>query len=180
MSPYQINRLGVGRTFQDVRLITKLTVKQNIILAMQYNATDSWYKAIIPNYYHRDANTQIQQTAATIAAQYFLAEVENSLAGAISYGQQKLLTLACCVTNGANLLLLDEPVAGVQPVYRDKIAMLLKQLKQQGKTLLVIEHNTDFIGEIADEIFFLNNGDINIFDNINTLRINQQVMQAYT
>jgi ABC-type branched-subunit amino acid transport system ATPase component len=122
----------------------------------------------------------MEQAATAIAAQYFLAAVENSLAGAISYGQQKLLTLACCIANGANLLLLDEPIAGVQPIYREKIAMLLKQLKQQGKTILVIEHNTDFIDEVADEIFFLNNGEINIFSNINTLRTNQQVMQAYT
>ena len=97
-----------------------------------------------------------------IKADYVL----DSRAGGISYGQQKLLNIACCVANGASLLLLDEPVAGVQPEYRSKTAMLLKGLKVQGKTILLIEHNTAFIEEIAGKIFFLNQGKIATFDSI--------------
>lgn len=176
---YKINRLGIGRTFQDLRLITKLTVKENIILAMLQNSTDNWLNSILPENFHRKTNQRLSKKADEIIEQFFLSDIENSLAGEISYGQQKLLTLACCVANGATLLLLDEAVAGIQPEYRNKIAMLIKQLKEKGKTILLIEHNTDFIADVSDKIFFLHDGKISTFDNIETLRKDKQVMEAY-
>ncbi len=177
--PYKINQQGVGRTFQDLRLITKLSVKENIVLAMQQNPTDNWLNAMLPESFHRNTNTALEKKANEIVKQFFLSDVKNSLAAEISYGQQKLLSLACCVANGARLLLLDEAVAGIQPEYRNKIAMLIKQLKEQGKTILLIEHNTDFIADVADKIFFLHDGEISIFENMETLRKDKQVMEAY-
>ena len=108
-----------------------------------------------------------------------LAEVANSLAGEISYGQQKLLTLACCVANGAKLLLLDEPIAGIQPIFRSYIVNLLKQLKVEGTTILIIEHDTDFISEVADEMFFLNNGAILSYKNLSSFKADPLVIEAY-
>lgn len=177
--PYKINRLGIGRTFQDLRLITKLSVKENIVLAMQQNPTDSWLNAMLPENFHRSANATHEKKADEIVAQFFLGDVKNSLAAEISYGQQKLLSLACCVANGATLLLLDEAVAGIQPEYRYKISILIKQLKEQGKTILLIEHNTDFIADVADKIFFLHDGEISTFENMQTLKKDKQVMEAY-
>ena len=177
--PYKINRLGIGRTFQDLRLITKLSLKENIVLSMQQNPTDNWLNAMLPENFHRNTNTALEKKANEIIEQFFLSDVKNSLAAEISYGQQKLLSLACCVANGARLLLLDEAVAGIQPEYRNKISMLIKQLKEQGKTILLIEHNTDFIADVADKIFFLHDGEISIFDNMETLKKDNQVMEAY-
>lgn len=177
--PYKINRQGIGRTFQDMRLITKLSVKENIILAMQQNPTDNWVRAMFPEKLHRSTNTALEKKADEIVERFFLFDVINSLASEISYGQQKLLSLACCVSNGASLLLIDEAVAGIQPEYRNKIAILIKQLKEEGKTILLIEHNTDFITDVADQIFFLHDGVISTFENIETLRNDKQVMEAY-
>jgi len=178
--PYKTNLLGISRTFQDLRIITKLSVKENIILSMKENPTDNVLNALLPQSTHRNTNKMLEQKADEIIQQFFLGEVQNSLAAEISYGQQKLLTLACCVANGATLLLLDEPVAGIQPEYRNKIATLIKQLKEQGKTILLIEHNTDFIADVADQIFFLHEGKISNFANIQTLKADPLVMEAYT
>lgn len=177
--PYKINRQGVGRTFQDMRLITKLSVKENIILAMQQNPTDSWVRAMFPEKLHRSTITGLEKKADEIVERFFLNDFTNSMASEISYGQQKLLSLACCVSNGAKLLLIDEAVAGIQPEYRNKIAILIKQLKEEGITILLIEHNTDFIADVADQIFFLHDGVISTFENIETLRNDKQVMEAY-
>ncbi len=177
--PYTINRQGIGRTFQDLRLITKLTVKENIILAMQHNPTDNWLHALLPEQFYRNSNKLLSQKADEIVEEYFLINVKNSLAGEISYGQQKLLTLACCVANGAKMLLLDEAVAGIQPEYRIKIAKLIRALREQGKTILLIEHNTDFIADVADTIFFLHEGTLSTFETIDALREDKQVMAAY-
>lgn len=178
-SSFRINRKGIGRTFQDLRLITKLTVKENIILAMQDNPNNNWLTAMLPENFHRNTNQDLDKKADEIIEQFFLSDVRNSLGAEISYGQQKLLSLACCVANGASLLLIDEAVSGIQPEYRNKISMLVKQLKEQGKTILLIEHNTDFIADVADKIFFLHEGKISAFDNMETLRKDKQVMEAY-
>jgi ABC-type branched-subunit amino acid transport system ATPase component len=177
--PYKINRQGIGRTFQDLRLITKLTVKENIILAMKNNPSDKWYNALTN--FKEDVVWDIIEARRPekILKQFFLSDVENSLAAEISYGQQKLLSLACCVANGASLLLIDEAVAGIQPDYRNKIAIIVKQLKEQGKTILFIEHNTDFITDVAENIFFLHEGKILTFENMETLRNDKQVLNAY-
>jgi ABC-type branched-subunit amino acid transport system ATPase component len=177
--PYRINRYGIGRTFQDLRLITKLTVKENIVLAMQHNPTDSWLFALLPESFKTKSNQELDKKANELLNRFFLDDVIDSLAGDISYGQQKLLSLACCVANGASLFLLDEPVAGIQPEYRNKMIVLLKQLKEEGKTILMIEHNTDFIANVADKILFLHEGTINAFENIELLRNDKQVMEAY-
>lgn len=176
---HQRNHLGIGRTFQDLRIITKLSVRENIILSMKENPTDNVLNALLPQSIYRNANKMLEQKADEIIAQFFLAQVQHSQAGEISYGQQKLLTLACCVANGATLLLLDEPVAGIQPEYRNKIATLIKQMKEQGKTTLLIEHNTGFIADVADKIFFLHDGKISTFENMEALKKDQQVMEAY-
>ncbi len=97
--PYTFNRQGIGRTFQDLRLITKLTVKKNIILAMQHNPTDNWLHAMLPERFYRSSNKQLAQQADAIIEEYYLGDVKISLAGEISYGQQKLLLLLyglCC------------------------------------------------------------------------------------
>ncbi len=177
--PYKINRQGIGRTFQDIRLITRLTVKENIILAIQHNQTDNWSDAMLPEIFHKSTNLQLNKKSDEIIEKFFLSDVKNSLAAEVSYGQQKLLSLACCLANGPKLLLIDEAVAGIQPDYRNKISMLIKQLKEQGKTILLIEHNTDFIADVADKIFFLHEGEISTFDNMETLRSDKQVIEAY-
>lgn len=180
LQPYKINLLGISRTFQDLRIITKLSVKENIILSMKENPTNNVLNALLPERFHRNTNQALEKKSDEIIQQFFLGEVPNVLAAEISYGQQKLLTLACCVANGASLLLLDEPVAGIQPEYRNKIATIIKQLKAQGKTILLIEHNADFIADVADQIFFLNEGEVSNFANIQTLKADPLVMEAYT
>ena len=177
--PDTINRQGIGRTFQDLRIITKLTIKENIILAMQHNPTDNWYHAILPEQFYRSTNKPLAQRADAIVEEYHLGDVKNFLASDVSYGQQKLLTLACCVANGAKLLLLDEAVAGIQPEFRKKIAKLIRTLREQGKTILLIEHNTDFIADVADTIFFLHEGTLTTFESMDALREDKQVMEAY-
>jgi ABC-type branched-subunit amino acid transport system ATPase component len=176
---HSINRQGIGRTFQDLRLITRLTVKENIILAMQHNSTDIWFNALLPARFFRIENKLSSQKADEIIEAYWLADVRNSLASDISYGQQKLLTLACCVANGAKVLLLDEAVAGIQPEYRNKIAVLIQRLKEQGKAVFLIEHNTDFISDVADMIYFLHEGILSGFESMDALREDKQVMAAY-
>jgi ABC-type branched-subunit amino acid transport system ATPase component len=177
--PYQISRTGIGRSFQDLRLISSLTVRDNIILAMPGNPTDNWLQALLPRGIHKPMLRQLGEKADRLAAQFFLQDVQQAKASDISYGQQKLLSLACCVATGARLLLLDEPVAGIQPAYRDQIASIIRRLKDDGKTILMIEHNTEFIEGVAGPVLFLHEAIITPFDHLRALRQNDLAMEAY-
>ena len=179
IAPYKINRLGISRTFQDLRLIDTLTVRENVLLSMPKNPTDNWLKALLPKRFNQYFINQLEQNAHELLAKFYLEEVQNQLASEISYGQQKLLTLACSVANKAQFLLLDEPVAGINPAYRKKISELLKNLKVEGKTILLIEHHTEFIQEVADQCLFLYKGQLQTFDSFDKLQKNPTVLEAY-
>lgn len=179
LAPYKINRAGVGRTFQDLRLISKLTVKDNVVLAMNGNPTQAWYNAALPEFVYRSQIQTLNDNADEIVETCFLNDVKNSLAGEISYGQQKLLNLACCIANDAQLFLLDEPIAGINPNYRNKILDLLKKLKDEGKTIFLIEHNTEFLQQIADRFFFMKGGKLSSYETFAQLRDDKDVLDAY-
>jgi branched-chain amino acid transport system ATP-binding protein len=179
LAPYKINRIGIGRTFQDLRLISKLSVKENILLAMPTNPTDNWLNALLPKGCFKNTYQRQENLAQQIITDYFLQDVQHAMAQEISFGQQKLLNLACCVANGAQFLLLDEPVAGISPQYRQHMTTLIQQLKQQGKTILMIEHNTDFIAETADRFLFLSAGTLSEFASFSQLQHSPQAADAY-
>jgi len=143
--PYRVNRMGIGRTFQDLRLATQMTVYENIMLALE--------KRMFA-YPNKDQQKRADEILETVS----LSEKRNELAGEISYGQQKLLTIGCCIANNAGMLLIDEPVAGIDKDNRLKIIQLVKQLKQAGKTILQIEHHPDYINETSDHVLQMEKG----------------------
>ena len=144
-APYRLNRLGIGRTFQDLRLATQMTVRENVLLALEKKMF---------TFPTRQQESRIDEILKKVS----LLEKRNELAGEISYGQQKLLTIGCCIANDADLLLIDEPVAGIDKDNLQKITDLIKRLKQEGKTILQIEHNTDYINATSDQIFQMEKG----------------------
>lgn len=143
--PYKINRLGIGRTFQDLRLANKMTVRENIIMSAEQGLFESPQK-------------QVFDKVDDILHKLSLSGKANELAGEISYGQQKLLTLACLIANDAQLLLIDEPVAGIDKVNYEKITNLIVDLKKEGKTIIQIEHNHAYIERTSDLILKMEKG----------------------
>jgi len=157
-SPVSINKKGITRTFQDLRIITGLSVKENILLAFKNNPGENILNSILPSRIFKDQYQNISRQAAQIIEKVSLQSVENNLAGEISYGQQKLLTIGCCLANNADILLLDEPVAGIDKNNYQKIFELLEKLRAEGKTIIQIEHNHGFVESLGDDIWFLHAG----------------------
>ncbi len=176
---YKINCLGIARTFQDMRLIENLSVKENVQLAFANQKGEKWWRNILPNKTVKQEQQDNAEKTNAILKMCFIDDVAENKASEISYGQQKLLNLACCIANDAKVLLLDEPVAGVNPMYRERLAKLIIQLKEQDKTILIIEHNADFIEAVADKILFLHNGRIQEFKDYKTLRESASVKNAF-
>lgn len=178
LPPYLRNAKGISRTFQDMRLVGELTVLENVLLAFQNQSGEKWWQVLFLSKAIKQEQEVNTVKAKSILKDCFIADVANSKAEEISFGQQKLLNLACCMANDAEVILLDEPVAGVNPVYRDKLESIIQELKKD-KALLIIEHNTDFIKAVADECLFLNAGKIAKFADYATLRTNEAVQEAY-
>lgn len=179
-APHLLNQFGVSRTFQDMRLIGKLTVRENILLAFPKQQGEKWWNIFLPNSKVKAEQKRNTEKANKLLKRCFIENVAGNKADEISYGQQKLLNLACCMANDAEVILLDEPVAGVNPIFRDRLTEIIQNLKAKGKAILIIEHNTDFIEQIADEILFLNDGVLTRFENYETLRNNPKVQEAFT
>lgn len=179
LSIIEINSLGVTRTFQNQRLIEKLIVKDNILLAFKKNKGENFLYSFLSNRMLKKYLLYFNNLAEVILKEVFLSDLALCKAGEISYGQQKLLSLGCCIANDAELLLLDEPVAGINTMYKEKIIFLIKEMKKKGKTILLIDHNIDFIEAVSDRIFFLNEGTIQYFNNYQNFKNNSIVQEAY-
>ena len=164
LNPVKINQLGITRTFQDLRLITELSVRENILLAFKNNPGEKIYNAILPSRIFRNQYAEFAKRANDILDKIHLTEVADNPAGEISYGQQKLLTIGCCIANDAELLLLDEPIAGIDKDNYTRIYKLMLQLKSEEKTIIQIEHNHGFVEELSDGIYFLSGGEANYFE----------------
>lgn len=179
LPPAAINSSGITRTFQNLRLINGLTVRENIQLAFKGNKGEKIWNALLPGAFLREHQGNFNRRADDIIKKVFLDDVADNKAGEISYGQQKLLTLGCCLANDGDLFLLDEPVAGINPFYKGKIITLIKNIKETGKTVLLIEHNANFIDAVSDKLFFLTNGTIDTFEDYQQLKNNPKVQEAY-
>jgi branched-chain amino acid transport system ATP-binding protein len=177
--PHLLNKKGICRTFQDLRLIEELTVKENVMLSFQNQNGEKWWKALLPKNFYKREQKENDKKANEILQETFIGDIAEQKAGEISYGQQKLLTLACCIAINTDFFLLDEPVSGVQPIYRDKLATIINKLKKQDKTFLIIEHNADFIEEIADKILFLKEGIISEYKSYELMRNDEQIKEAF-
>ena len=176
--PHRISRLGVVRTFQDLRLIGKLSVRDNLLLALPHHPSERLVRALLPSRFHRKRNTEDLRKADTLLEEFSLVQVADQATSEISYGQQKLLTLACCAAMDANLLLLDEPVAGISPEFRERIAERLAGFKAAGKTILLIEHQPDFLERTGDTFFFLQAAKLHRFATFDALRAAQVAQDA--
>lgn len=178
-SPVKINASGITRTFQDLRIINQLTVKENLLLSFKNNPGERILNSFLPSKVFKKQYDEFLEKTEEMLDKVHLRKVQNNLAGEISYGQQKLLTTGCCLANDAQLLLLDEPVAGIDKDNYSRIFDLMLHLKDEGKTILQIEHNHHFVGDLSDGIWFLNAGKASHFKYYNDFINDSLVKETY-
>lgn len=156
---HKIARLGITRSFQDLRLISQVSALENVLLARPNQKGEQLVTALL-GFRFAAEEAQNLQVAMRWLRFVGLQDAANNLAGELSYGQQKLLALACCLATDASILLLDEPVAGVHPEMALRILDLLRQLRDASKLIVFIEHDIAFVRQVADHVIVMDEGRI--------------------
>jgi ABC-type branched-subunit amino acid transport system ATPase component len=180
LATWRIARQGISRTFQNLRLFKKLTVLENVLLGRQGQAGEGFINALF-KFSESSQEHQIHLTEARGLLDFVgLADHQDNLAENLSYGQQKLLSIACCLTAEPELLLLDEPVSGVQPAMIQNIESILKHLvTERGKTVWLIEHDIDFVLRISDVVVVMDEGRKIAEDTPAVIQNSPQILEAY-
>ena len=166
-------RLGIARTFQQIRLFPNLTVKENLLLACSHEY-DTWWKSFSPVYEDKFL-VEIKELLNKVHLSRFL----NQKASDLSYGQSKLIEIIRTVLTDADLILLDEPASGINPTLLKEIEVFIRELRDLGKTILIIEHNMPFLMGISDEIIVMENGRFLIQDKPEVVQSDKRVLEAY-
>lgn len=178
LQSYQIARLGIARTFQLIRLFPKLTAMENLLLAKRQEGESFISTIFKPRFIKHEEKTNRERCLEFLKL-VGLEEKINSLAQNLSFGQQKLLEIARALATEADLLLLDEPVSGINPIMRAKIKNILLQLKEEGKTILFIEHDMKFVMGIAEKVIVMDHGEEIAIGKPKQIQKNQKVLDAY-
>lgn len=158
VAPHRVAQLGIARTFQDLRLIRRTTVLWNVLLAFQQQLGEQLRNVFFRPRQTRQAEREIHRRAFALLESTGLEAHAGDPAGALSYGQQKLLSIVCCVASDAAILLLDEPAAGIALDRVPQIAAIVESLATQGKSVVVIEHDIDLLAKLCQRLIFLDAG----------------------
>ncbi len=158
LRPQAIVHAGIARTFQNLRLFTDLSALDNVMVGIGNQFGEEPVGAILRPLHTMRRQRRLRQEALATLDHVGLADRAHDTVRNLSYGEQKLLTVARVLATGAELLLLDEPASGLSAGALDAVMALLRRLQSEGKTLLVVEHNTRVVQQIADDVLFLHQG----------------------
>ena len=170
-APHAIARAGLGRTFQLCRVFPRMSVLDNMLVAVQPRS--------LREYLGRTRDPESVDRARALLARVGIEHLEQAEARDLSYGQQKLLELASTLMAEPPLVMLDEPAGGVNPSLIERIAELIRQLNDEGVTFVVIEHNMDLIMKLCDHIVVFDRGAPIATGTAATVQSDPKVLEAY-
>ena len=179
LSPHKISQLGIGRTFQNIRIFPQISVLENLMLAPRNQKGEGILSALIRTQQVKTDEQEVKEKALRYLDTVHLLDKKNEMAENLSHGQRKLLELARALATGPQLLLLDEPTAGLFPKTKEKILGLLRNLRDEGKTILFIEHNIRTVMIISDKVIVLNYGKKIAEGTPEEIKNNKEVIEAY-
>jgi ABC-type branched-subunit amino acid transport system ATPase component len=179
LKPYKIARLGIGRTFQNIRLFPQISVLDNVMLAYKYETGEDFLAALLQTNKMKAEDKANQLKAEELLKFAGLIEKKDKLGEELSHGQRKLLELARALALDPDLLLLDEPTAGLFPETKRLMLNHIKTLKEQGKTILFIEQDMHSVMSVADKIIVLNHGQKIAEGTPEEIKANKEVQIAY-
>ena len=176
--PHKVARLGMVRTFQLTKALYRLTVLENMALGARGQKGESVFASIFP-WLWRAQEEEIQKKALSILSNFKLIDKKDDFAAALSGGQRKLLEMARALMVEPEMVMLDEPMAGVNPALKQSLLEHIKELRNEGKTVLFVEHDMDMVHEISDWVVVMSQGEVIAEGTPASVMKNEQVIEAY-
>lgn len=175
-----VNRAGLARTFQNIRLFREMSVIENLLVAQHTQVNRHLLAGILNTRGYRQAESQALDRAFYWLEVVEMVDCANRLAGTLSYGQQRRLEIARAMCTRPEMICLDEPAAGLNPVETQALSRIIRFLRQQhGITVLLIEHDMGMVMEISDHIIVLDHGDVIARGAPQAIQANASVIAAY-
>ncbi len=178
-APHHITRLGIARTYQNIRLFSEMTVLQNLIIGQHARGHASVLDAMVFAPRYRREERDLYQHAQMLLKRFGLEGVAQTAAGNLPYGDQRRLEIARALATRPKLLLLDEPTAGMNPTETRTLGEQILTLRDDGIAILVIEHDMSLIHQVCDEVYVLNFGQVISHGTPNEIKADPNVIEAY-
>ncbi|HET6773490.1 MAG TPA: ABC transporter ATP-binding protein [Acidimicrobiales bacterium] len=178
LTSYKIARRGMVRTFQLTKSLARLTVLDNMKLGATGQTGEGFFRALVrPKW--RDQEAEVTEQADALLGRFNLAHMRDEFAGELSGGQRKLLEMARALMAKPHLLMLDEPMAGVNPALAQTIIGHVQQLREDGLTVVFVEHDMDVVRTISDWVVVMSEGEIIAEGRHSAIVANPRVIDAY-
>ena len=177
--PYSIARLGMIRTFQLTKVFDRMTVLENMMFSASSVNNDSFMKSLIRLPSQKTTEKNIKEKSFEIMKDLNIDHMADSYARELSGGQKKLLELGRSIINEPKILLLDEPLAGVNPKLAEEILSIIQKLSDQGITIIMVEHNIEAVMKISERVIVLAEGSVIADGNPEKVRKDPKVIEAY-
>ena len=177
--PYSIARLGMIRTFQLTKVFDRMTVLENMMFSASSVNNDSFMKSLIRLPSQKTTEKNIKEKSFEIMKDLNIDHMANSYARELSGGQKKLLELGRSIVNDPDILLLDEPLAGVNPKLAEEILQIILNLSEKGISILMVEHNIEAVMKISQRVVVFAEGMVIADDKPENVRTDEKVIEAY-
>ena len=178
-APHQVCKLGVSRTFQNIRLFPEMTVLENVLVAQFQHRSISPLPLLLRSAGFRASEKKSRDEALAFLDFVGLAQHADDLSGSLAYGLQRRLEIARALATEPRLLLLDEPAAGMNPQETVAMVQLISRIRERGLAILLIEHHMKVVMTISDEILVLDHGVPIAHGTPEQVRNDPQVIKAY-
>jgi branched-chain amino acid transport system ATP-binding protein len=177
--PHAVAALGVARTFQLVRPFGEMTALETVLVGCHRCGRAGWLASALRGRAQRREERALRDRALAVLARVGLAERAGDVVTALPYGEQRLVELARALAAGPRLLLLDEPGAGLDAAEHARLATLVRAIRDEGATILLVDHHMDFVLDLADEVLVLSYGEKLAEDTPAAIRRHPAVVAAY-
>ncbi|WP_449240602.1 ABC transporter ATP-binding protein [Desulfoscipio gibsoniae] len=158
LAPHIITKLGIARTFQNIRLFSNLSVMDNVRIGHHCRIKASFIGALLRTSSIKKEEAHTRQQSLDCLALMELADKADEMAGNLSYGEQRRLEMARALATNPSLLCLDEPAAGMNPIEKETLAKMIKKIQNMGITVFLVEHDMKFVMNLAEMVTVLDYG----------------------
>jgi len=179
MIPQNIVKIGISRTFQNVRLFSKMRVIENVLVGTHIHTKYSFFESLFRVGRFKKEEAKLEAKAIGILNSIGMGDIVDSFANSLPYGEQRKVEIARAIATDAKLILLDEPAAGMNPAESAELLRFIRELCDKGYTILMIEHDMNVVMNVSDRIYVLDHGRLIADGRPEEIANNPKVIEAY-